>query len=63
MIEAPMTEEKAKSDHRVVTLRMPMKLYERLAALAERDRRSLNAEALVLLDDVMAEREKESKER
>lgn len=61
MTEALMTEEKTKADHRVVTLRMPMSLYERLAALAEKDRRSLNAQALVLLDTAMAEREKKAR--
>lgn len=61
MIGAMMTEEKAKPSAKVVTLRMPAGLYERLAALAERDRRSLNAEALVILDEAMAEREKEAK--
>jgi hypothetical protein len=59
MIEAiTMTDEKPKTDTRVVTLRMPIRLYERLAALAEKDRRSLNAEVLVILDEQMAEREK-----
>jgi hypothetical protein len=31
------------------------------ARAAEKDRRSLNAEALVILDEAMAEREKEAK--
>lgn len=58
---ATMTRGKTAPITRVVTLRMPMKLYERLAALAEKDRRSLNAEALVILDEAMAEREKTTK--
>ena len=52
-----MTEHKTKP----LTLRVPMSLHERLAAMAEKDRRSLNAEAIVLLDAAMSKREAEEK--
>jgi hypothetical protein len=47
---------------RNVGLRLPDDLYDRLRALAEAERRSLNSEAIVLLERAIAAAERERRE-
>lgn len=39
-----------------ITVRLPLELHERLAALAKRDRRSVNGEIVHLLEAALADR-------
>ena len=48
---------------RYVGLRVPDDLHAWLTAMSERDRRSLNSEVIVLLEEVKAVRERAERER
>ncbi len=49
------------TDEKNYALRLPLPLYEKVVELAEEDRRSVNAEIAVLLEEAIAARKTEQR--